>query len=63
MNGRSRWAGRTPQWLRPPAVLARRSLLVLAGGALVLASGHDPLHAYAQIVVGLAVASAACPTR
>ena len=52
MNGRSRWAGLTPQWLRPPPVLAAVLFSVLAGGALVLASGHDPLNAYAQIVAG-----------
>ena len=38
--------------LRPPPVALAVLFAALAGGALVLASGHDPLRAYADIVAG-----------
>ncbi len=51
MNGRARWATLAPRLRLPPVALAVL-FSVLAGGALVLVSGHDPLHAYAEIVEG-----------
>ena len=38
--------------LRPPPVVVAVLFSAVAGGALVLVSGHDPLRAYAEIVVG-----------
>ena len=38
--------------LRPPPVALAILFAALAGGALVLVSGHDPLQAYAEIVKG-----------
>jgi simple sugar transport system permease protein len=52
MNGRSRWTALAPQILRPPPVVLAIVFSALAGGALVLVSGHDPLRAYAEIVRG-----------
>jgi len=51
MNGRPRW---TPGvlGLRPPPVALAVLFSSLAGGALVLVAGHNPLTAYADIVTG-----------
>ena len=38
--------------LRPPPVALAILFAALAGGALVLFSGHNPVHAYAEIVEG-----------
>ena len=43
--------GASPR-LRPPPVLLAILISTLVGGALVLVSGHNPLHAYAEIVEG-----------
>ncbi len=51
MNGRARWIALAPR-LRPPPVVVAVLFSALAGGALVLASGHNPLNAYAEIVEG-----------
>ena len=51
MNGRVRWTATSPR-LRPPPVLLAILFSTLVGGALVLYSGHNPLHAYAEIVEG-----------
>ena len=51
MNGRRRW-GALALRLRPPPVALAVLFSALAGGALVLASGHNPLRAYADIVQG-----------
>ena len=51
MNGRARWTATSPR-LRPPPVLLAILFSTLVGGALVLVSGHNPLHAYAEIVEG-----------
>ncbi len=50
MNGRARWTATSR--LRPPPVLLAILISTLIGGALVLVSGHNPLHAYAEIVEG-----------
>ena len=47
MNGRPAWG-----LLRPPPVALAVLFSALAGGALVLISGHNPLRAYAEIVEG-----------
>ena len=52
MNGRARWSALAPLRLRPPPVALAVLFSALAGGALVLASGHNPLRAYAEIVEG-----------
>jgi ABC-type uncharacterized transport system permease subunit len=51
VNGRVRWTATSPR-LRPPPVLLAILFSTLVGGALVLYSGHNPLHAYAEIVEG-----------
>ena len=51
MNGRARRTATSPR-LRPPPVLLAILFSTLVGGALVLFSGHNPLHAYAEIVEG-----------
>jgi ABC-type uncharacterized transport system permease subunit len=51
MNGASRWTAVALR-LRPPPVAIAILFAALAGGALVLVSGHDPLQAYAEIVKG-----------
>jgi ABC-type uncharacterized transport system permease subunit len=51
VNGRARWTALAPR-LRPPPVALAVLFSALAGGALVLVSGHNPLHAYAEIVEG-----------
>jgi simple sugar transport system permease protein len=52
MNGRSRWAASAlSAFLLPPVALAILFSAV-AGGLLVLVSGHNPLQAYAEIVAG-----------
>jgi ABC-type uncharacterized transport system permease subunit len=51
MNGASRWTAVALR-LRPPPVALAILFAALAGGALVLVSGHDPLQAYAEIVKG-----------
>ena len=51
MNGRPRWTAVALR-LRPPPVAVAILFAALAGGALVLVSGHDPLQAYAEIVKG-----------
>ncbi len=49
MTERPRWAALA---LRPPPVALAILFSALAGGALVLASGRNPLQAYAEIVQG-----------
>jgi general nucleoside transport system permease protein len=51
VNGRARWTATSPRLRRPPVLLAIL-FSTLVGGALVLFSGHNPLHAYAEIVEG-----------
>jgi len=51
MNGRARWATFAPH-LRPPPVALAILFSALAGGALVLVSGYNPLLAFAEIVKG-----------
>jgi general nucleoside transport system permease protein len=51
MNGAPRWTAVALR-LRPPPVAIAILFAALAGGALVLVSGHDPLQAYAEIVKG-----------
>jgi ABC-type uncharacterized transport system permease subunit len=51
VNGRARWTALAPR-LRPPPVVLAVLFSALAGGGLVLVSGHNPLHAYAEIVEG-----------
>ena len=50
MNGRARWTSTSRR--RPPPVLLAILFSTLVGGALVLFSGHNPVHAYAEIVEG-----------
>jgi ABC-type uncharacterized transport system permease subunit len=49
MSGYSRW---TALATRPPPVALAILFSALAGGVLVLVSGHNPLNAYAEIVEG-----------
>ena len=51
MNGRARWATLAP-YLRPPPIALAILFSALVGGTLVLISGYNPLHAYAEIVEG-----------
>jgi general nucleoside transport system permease protein len=51
MNGPARWTAVALR-LRPPPVAIATLFAAIAGGALVLVSGHDPLQAYAEIVKG-----------
>jgi general nucleoside transport system permease protein len=51
MNGRPRWIA-LPLRLQPPPVALAILFSALVGGALVLAAGHNPLRAYADIVAG-----------
>jgi len=51
MNGGPRWTAVALR-LRPPPVAIAILFAALAGGALVLVSGHDPLQAYAETVKG-----------
>jgi general nucleoside transport system permease protein len=51
MNGRLRW-GEIALRLRPPPVALAVLFSALVGGALVLASGHNPVRAYADMVQG-----------
>ncbi len=51
MSGRPRWTAIALR-LRPPPVALAVLFSALAGGALVLVSGHDPLRAYAEILEG-----------
>ena len=51
MNGRPRRIALLER-LRPPPVALAVLFSALAGGALVLVSGHNPLSAYAEIVEG-----------
>src|SRR5260370_24135030 len=52
MSGFARLAGLAPRALHPPRVALAISFAALVSGALVLASGANPLDAYAEIVRG-----------
>ena len=51
MNSRPAWSLVHPR-MRPPPVALAVLFSALAGGALVLVSGHNPLRAFAEIVEG-----------
>ena len=52
MNRRARWTATFAAPAAPSRVCSRSCSQRWSAAALVLFSGHDPLHAYAEIVEG-----------